>query len=247
LPPQPARLLALLAGRQGEVVTRDELREKIWGDTNVDFDTSLHFCVRQVRLALGDSASEPAYIENVPRRGYRLIPMVTRVGAEPVADPPRSRRPRIAWIAAAAFGAALVAAVAAGYSIILRTVTPAPIRIGIMPFQAPGQPPTGIAEAVLEQLMAAAGPAAEIVGPTTTAAYTGPDANMHRLAEEHDLEFIVNGRFINDAHSSRMLAELIRASDGAHVWVKSYQHVSDGHRIGQEVADSVQRLLLKGR
>jgi DNA-binding winged helix-turn-helix (wHTH) protein len=73
LEPQPARLLALLASRAGEVVTHEEIRCVVWGhDTHVDFKDGMHYCVRQIRAALGDAAQDPRFIETIPRRGYRL-------------------------------------------------------------------------------------------------------------------------------------------------------------------------------
>ncbi len=73
LQPQPARLLELLASRSGEVVGREEIRQVVWGDSFVDFDASLNFCIKQLRRALGDSATSPRYIETLPRRGYRFL------------------------------------------------------------------------------------------------------------------------------------------------------------------------------
>jgi DNA-binding winged helix-turn-helix (wHTH) protein/tetratricopeptide (TPR) repeat protein len=74
LPPQPFRVLEMLAGRSGEVVTRTEIRERIWSDdTFVDFEQGLNFCIRQIREALGDSADTPKFIETLPRRGYRFL------------------------------------------------------------------------------------------------------------------------------------------------------------------------------
>jgi DNA-binding winged helix-turn-helix (wHTH) protein len=74
LPPQPFKVLLLLARRSGDVVTRNEIREQIWSDaTFVDFDQGLNFCVRQIREALGDDAGAPQYIETLPRRGYRFL------------------------------------------------------------------------------------------------------------------------------------------------------------------------------
>jgi DNA-binding winged helix-turn-helix (wHTH) protein/tetratricopeptide (TPR) repeat protein len=71
---QPFQLLAVLLARQGEVVTREELRQKLWpADTFVDFDTGLNSTIKKLRDALGDSAEEPRYIETLPRRGYRFI------------------------------------------------------------------------------------------------------------------------------------------------------------------------------
>ena len=80
---QPFRVLAMLAERPGEVITREQLQERIWGNTFVDFDQSLNKAVNRVREALNDNAGTPQYIETVPRRGYRFI--------APVATPQTER------------------------------------------------------------------------------------------------------------------------------------------------------------
>ena len=74
---QPFQVLSLLLEHPGDVVTREELRQKLWpGDTFVDFDTGLNSAVKKLRDALCDSADEPRYIETLPRRGYRFIGQV---------------------------------------------------------------------------------------------------------------------------------------------------------------------------
>ena len=74
---QPFQVLSLLLEHPGDVVTREELRQKLWpGDTFVDFDTGLNSAVKKLRNALCDSAEEPSYIETLPRRGYRFIAKV---------------------------------------------------------------------------------------------------------------------------------------------------------------------------
>jgi DNA-binding winged helix-turn-helix (wHTH) protein/tetratricopeptide (TPR) repeat protein len=71
---QPFLVLSLLLEHPGDVVTREELRQKLWpGDTFVDFDTGLNSAVKKLRDALCDSAEQPRYIETLPRRGYRFI------------------------------------------------------------------------------------------------------------------------------------------------------------------------------
>ena len=71
---QPARALMVLASRTGQLVTRDELRRAIWdGDTFVDFDRGMNYCIRHLRAALGDDARQPRFIQTVPRQGYRFI------------------------------------------------------------------------------------------------------------------------------------------------------------------------------
>src|SRR6188474_1659112 len=74
LTPQPCKVLEVLVRGRGQIVTRDEIRERVWrADTFVDFDQSLNFCIRQIREALGDNAEAPQYIETLPRRGYRFL------------------------------------------------------------------------------------------------------------------------------------------------------------------------------
>ena len=70
---QPIQVLTLLLERAGAVVTREELRQKLWAsDTFVDFDHSLNTAINKVREALGDSASSPRFVETLARRGYRF-------------------------------------------------------------------------------------------------------------------------------------------------------------------------------
>jgi DNA-binding winged helix-turn-helix (wHTH) protein len=81
---QPFKVLALLASRAGQLVTREEIQREIWrSDTYVDFDQGLNFCIKQIRSALGDQAETPRYVETLPRRGYRFVAPVTPVLAAP--------------------------------------------------------------------------------------------------------------------------------------------------------------------
>jgi len=78
---QPFEVLAILLGQPGELVTREELRERLWpGDTFVDFDHGLNAAVNKLREALSDSVEAPKYVETLPRRGYRFIASVTKRG-----------------------------------------------------------------------------------------------------------------------------------------------------------------------
>lgn len=66
---QPAKVLSGLLDHAGEVVSRQTLQQQVWGDNFVEFDQGLNFCIRQIRIALGDQAESPVYIETVPRQG----------------------------------------------------------------------------------------------------------------------------------------------------------------------------------
>lgn len=232
LAPQPAQLLHLLAARGGGIVTRDEIRQRIWPDTHVDFDASLHFCVRQVRTALGDSGSEPRYIQNVPRRGYRLVPAVT-----PAEGVTLARSPAPSTWALAALVLLVAAGSAAWYYGGTRGGEARPVRIAIMPFES------SIAERILEYLSASAGDAVALVGPTTTSAHAGSDTALRQLAADYRIDYVVNARPLGSGGRPSVLAELIRVSDGAHVWVRPYDDLSDGSRVGREIGLHVAREL----
>jgi len=80
---QPSQVLALLVGRSGELVTREELQQALWPrDTFVEFDQGLNTAINKIRLALGDSADNPRFIETLPRKGYRFIAPVDRAPGE---------------------------------------------------------------------------------------------------------------------------------------------------------------------
>jgi DNA-binding winged helix-turn-helix (wHTH) protein/tetratricopeptide (TPR) repeat protein len=89
---QPYRLLVALLENPGEVISREELRSRLWlDDTFVDFDGSLRVAVRKLREALDDDAEDPRYIETIPKRGYRfLVPEVRRIESAPEAAEPEA-------------------------------------------------------------------------------------------------------------------------------------------------------------
>lgn len=114
---QPLRILEMLLERRGELVSREELRGRLWpADTFVDFERSLNAAVGKLRQSLNDSADRPLYIETVARKGYRFIAPVTESKPEqlPVAEPdtppesPPPRPRRLRWVVAGALAAAVV-------------------------------------------------------------------------------------------------------------------------------------------
>jgi DNA-binding winged helix-turn-helix (wHTH) protein len=90
LQPQPFKLLCLLAGQAGRVVTREDIRAALWtSDTFVDFEQGVNFAIKQVREALGEDADHPIYIQTVPKRGYKFVAPVEVVGPQPGEPPPK--------------------------------------------------------------------------------------------------------------------------------------------------------------
>src|SRR5262245_65323104 len=95
---QPFQILTMLLDRAGDVVTREEIRDRLWPDgTFVDFEHSMNAAIKRLRAALGDTAESPRFVETLHRRGYRFIASVELPGAlEPPSDkPPASPRPRL--------------------------------------------------------------------------------------------------------------------------------------------------------
>jgi DNA-binding winged helix-turn-helix (wHTH) protein/tetratricopeptide (TPR) repeat protein len=155
LPHQPARLLLLFVRRAGEVITREEIQQALWGsETHVDFEQGINAAIRQIRYHLGDNAEVPRYLKTVPRRGYVWIAPVEPVDPLPEpSEPPRgaagfspamirraearrsTRWPRLAVLS---IGVVLLGALAAvGWSVLprnRRTIAVAPFRsIGVVP------------------------------------------------------------------------------------------------------------------
>lgn len=236
LAPQPARLLALIVRARGRLVTHEAIRRHVWPDVEIEFDKSLHFCIRQIRAALGDSASEASYIETLPKRGYRLRVSVEETAGRATAATRRRRSVRV-------LVPLLVVTAAFAFLGIRATSNVPALRIGIMPFEpVEGQESNGIAERILESLAHSLRGRAWVVGPTTTTSRGVGDGSIRALATAYDLDFVINGRFLDPPHG-RMLAELIRATDGAHIWVERFEDVSDERDVADRIVAGVESRL----
>ncbi len=290
LPPQPAKLLALLLERAPEIVTREEIRAELWPDVQVDFDRNLHFCIRQIRSALGESAADPHYIGNVPRRGYQWLTAVTPVEgnderSEASSDQKARQQPTVhATIQQppAQSGALRAASLLLGIALLCglaywpgqfvasdsladenmsgqRTSAPqvvaddtAPaIRLAIMPFEAGNAnsrllSANGIAERLVDELTnAESGEFAvsgsfEVVGPTTTERYANLETPLATLTADYQIDYVLNGRIIPKDEATELLGEVIRGTDGAHVWTRRFS-VAELRQAGAEtfVADAM--------
>ncbi|MGB9203340.1 MAG: winged helix-turn-helix domain-containing protein, partial [Terriglobales bacterium] len=121
---QPFRVLAILLECPGEVVTREQLQERLWsGDTYVGFDEGLNTAIRKLRVAFGDSAENPRFIETVSRRGYRFIAPV-ELGVIPSPSPPTTTvaaKPRPISLRTRWIGFAVVVFAVCALTLFLRT------------------------------------------------------------------------------------------------------------------------------
>lgn len=229
LAPQPAKLLSLLLARYPGVLRQEEIKESLWPDVQVDFDRSLHYCIRQIRSALNDSATDPQFIETIPRRGYRWIAPYQQTGGGPPV--PASNR-RTAIIAVAVMVASLVIGWLFYWQLPnepaaspLIEQKKQQVRVAIMPFQPAAQSSAfagnDVAVQLVEALTNIKEQPYEVIGPTNTEAYSNRE--LRRLIQDFNIDYILNGRFTNTEGRNRLLAEVIRATDGAHVWVRYFE------------------------
>lgn len=111
LQPQPARLLALLASRAGDLVTREEIQSELWsGETFVDYEHGINYCIQQIRSALSDDKENPRFVQTVPRQGYRFVANVEARQPSPRHSVDAPRFSSGAWLWAAVSAVALAVA-----------------------------------------------------------------------------------------------------------------------------------------
>jgi len=263
--PQPLRVLLLLAERPGQVVTREEIQRSLWGDnTFVDFERGINFCVNQIRTALGDDAEKPRYIETLPRRGYRFIAHVTTEtglasspGEECISRQPPdkglrsvavslfagapTRKPRILMVVLG-----LVAAIAAvvGWQ---RYTQQSAVRIrslGVLPFENLSGDPTqdyfadGMTEALITELGKIG--ALRVISRQSMMQYKGTKKSAQQIAQELNVEAIVEGSVLQVGDRVRTTAQLIAVRPERHLWANSYdRELRDVLALDNEMARAV--------
>ena len=152
---QPARVLALLLSHRGALVTRDQIRSAIWGgDTFVDFEQGLNFCIRQIRITLNDHAEKPRFIETLPRLGYRFLATVENVEERKAAAD--RRRIRIGIVPFEDMGAAVEDYFAVGLTedmiSALSRIDPARLRVTAGPRLQNAEPQTELLDRLQREL-----------------------------------------------------------------------------------------------
>jgi DNA-binding winged helix-turn-helix (wHTH) protein/TolB-like protein len=232
LEPQPARALTLLVERRGQLVTRDELRRHLWGDdVHVDFERGLAYAIGQVRAVLGESAERPVFVETLPRRGFRLIAPVTVVPgdagvnvseAAPLeAGTSGARR----WLP---FGALAVLAILAILAIRLTMRADDRPTIAVAAFDNETSLATydtfvaGVSDAVVAALVDRAGDRLGVIGNEAVLRRDRSRRDLAAIERETGAEYVVLGQLQNDDAGLRVLAHLIRLSDGTHVWAHRF-------------------------
>jgi TolB-like protein/DNA-binding winged helix-turn-helix (wHTH) protein/Flp pilus assembly protein TadD len=257
---QPFQVLALLLQRPGDVVTRDELRQRLWpSDTFVDFDDGLNTAIKKLRDALGDSAESPRYIETLPRRGYRFIAVVSDPDAaisQPRAvDAPAAVAP--ASSAAKPYSArsvilmllAILTLAGAAYRFWPRTPSEKIASIVVLPLENLSGDPTqdyfaaGMTDALTTEL-ARSEPARSgtlrVISRTSAVLYKGKP--LPQIVSELNVDAIVEGSVVRAGNRVRITTQLVNARKDKHLWAETYDRdFDDVMALQSEIAVAVAR------
>ena len=251
---QPFRVLEILLERPGEVVTREQLQARLWpADTYVSFDEGLNTAIRKLRVAFGDSAENPRFIETVSRRGYRFIaPVESGLIPSPsppaatVAAKPRPSSHKTRWIAftVVVFAVCILA-------LFLRTAAHRKPPLGkIMLVVLPLENFTGdsqqdyLADGITEEIIAELGSLDPqhlgVIARTSAMRYKHTQKSAAQISREVGADYLLEGSIRHSGDRIRVTAQLIQSSDQSHLWADSYdRELSDVLRIESDIAGSV--------
>jgi len=266
LPGQPFQVLQALLERPQEIVTREELRQRLWPDnTFVDYDLALKKAVNRLREVLGDSAESPHFIETIPRRGYRFIGNVEMSASAPStssAQPlvssveaveERSAKTRKSWKVIGALGLAGIAAVLLGLNagklrtrIFARSPSVEIHAIAVLPLENLSKDPEQeyFVDGMTDQLITELARAGElrVISHTSVTPYKGARKPLGVIAKELNVDAIVEGTVLRSGNRVRVTAQLVSASPERHLWADSYQgDLTDIFSLQDRVARSIAR------
>ncbi len=266
--PQPLKLLVLMALRSGELVSREEMRQEIWGNgTFVDFGRGLSFAIKQVRSALGDDARNPRYIETVPRRGYRFLAQVQQTSCQtepsvqpavihPISSGHRSVPAAVhlrGWVRPG--GALVTLALLIGMELVASNPRPRqpatePIRLAVLPFDnLSGDPAQAyLSDGMTEELIAQLGrlnPASlTVIARQSAQRYKRARHDIGRVARDLRAAYVIEGSVRRTQDRLYATARLVRTTDQIQLWAETYvRPASDVFAVQREIAQRVTRSL----
>lgn len=226
-------LLRVLMEQPQTLVTKDELFERVWPGVTVS-ESVLTTAVKELRQALGDDARRPSVIETVHGRGYRfLLPVKTDdaagpAAAEPLAGTQTTARVRATLPAIMAIAAALVLAVALGWFLLDRPRAPLafahPKSVAVMPFKdlSAGRTEQWFADGLTEEVLSTLARTADLRVAAHGVVRDDANGDLREAARAASVAHVLTGSVRRAGGRLRVTADLVRASDGVHVWSQSY-------------------------
>lgn len=209
---QPCEILQMLLERGGDVVTRDELRQRLWPEgTFVDFEHSLNAAIKRLRAALGDEADNPRFVETVPRRGYRFA---GRAGTD---------------------------APDVSASVVEASTDDDRIRLAVLPFTNLNGPDheffcDGLTEEMAVQIGRLGRPKIAVLARWSSMAFKGTPRRAREIGEALRAEYLLEGTVRREGDRVRITAALVEAGSETHLWTDTYDERIDTRNLGLQVS-----------
>jgi TolB-like protein/DNA-binding winged helix-turn-helix (wHTH) protein/Flp pilus assembly protein TadD len=262
LPRIPMELLLFLVERRGQLVTREEIIEQIWGkDVFLDTDNSINAAIRKIRKVLKDDPEDPRFVQTITGKGYRFvaptvevqIPLVEQGGS--TVKPARASWNRLGWIAILV--AVLVVMLAGGrYFLRYRARSDSAknskrVMLAVLPFANLSNDPQqeyfsdGLTEETITDLGELNPERLGVIARTSAAAYTHTDKTITQIGHELGVDYILEGSVRREGGTARISAQLIRVKDQVHLWAHNYERETGGllalqNELGRAIAQQVQ-------
>jgi TolB-like protein/DNA-binding winged helix-turn-helix (wHTH) protein len=263
---QPFLLLATLLERPGALVTREELRARLWPQTVVDFDHGLNKAISKIRDALGDSADNPRFIQTVARRGYRFLADVSLVGAETVEATPLESASidsqtrddsgrgiswswRIAAWATAGLALVLLSAVVLIWTRSKSSPSlPSIHSLAVLPLEnlSGDASQDYFADGMTDELITHLAQIGDlrVISRSSVMTYKHLRKPLAEIAHELDVQAVVEGSILRSGERVRITAQLIRVPADEHIWAHSYEGDSRDtlflqNQVAQAIADQI--------
>jgi TolB-like protein/DNA-binding winged helix-turn-helix (wHTH) protein len=251
---QVFQVLRMLLEREGKIVTREEIKTRLWAnDTVVDFDRSINATIKTLRRALGDSADSPRYIETLARRGYRLILPIQYLESAPetTLEKDRERREQPAaemsentarvqrqikphwWKAALVLASAVI--LGAGYiswQHFRATGPPSSQKnmLAVLPFEnLTGDPnkeylADGLTEEMISQLGRLNPEQLGVIARTSVMGYKHKDERLDQIGRDLSVQYVLENSLRESGNHLRLTAQLIQVKDQTHLWSQDYDY-----------------------
>jgi TolB-like protein/DNA-binding winged helix-turn-helix (wHTH) protein/Flp pilus assembly protein TadD len=259
---QPFTVLTVLLERPGELITREEICQRLWPtDTFVDSEVGLNSAVMKLREALGDSAESPHFVETLPRKGYRFIAPVDRLDGlalHPERLPNQRTRlgavlqPGKLWIALGVVAAVLALSLSLNIGgfrqRFLNASAATKVRsVAVLPLENLSGDPAQeyFADGMTEALTTNLGKIGElrVISRTSVMRYKGTKKPLQQIAHELEVDALVEGTVARSGDRVRITANLVQASPEKHIWADSFER---DIRNVLDLQDDVSRAIANG-
>ena len=261
LQPQPAKVLTVLVSRAGDVVTRQELAQQVWGsETFVDYEQGLNFAIRQVRTALEDDPNSPRFLETLPKRGYRFVGTIAPLPSPEAVDSPAAAtldpspgaatlaKPTPPYAIYVLAIAAVILVTTLGANRFLHSKVAASNgsfhSVAVLPLRNLSSDPDqeyfsdGITDELITDLAKA--PSLRVISHTSVHRYKDSKLSLQEIAQELHVDAVIEGTILRSGDRVRITAQLIDARTDQHLWAEKYERdFRDILNLQSEVAQQI--------